>query len=181
MDPSAISSGRDGRGSAPGAMMSPLERRVLLSAVAGIATDLTFGQAGRVVTDLALATNGRTDALQDARLTGDGKPLLTGTNEDSGLGIGSDRLTVVRYLTDGTFDPSFGTGGVFTFDNGGVGNVGVTSVPLADGRTLLAGWSHDYVASTDYPHTFVIRIDASGSLDPTFGTEGVVRLGDGEP
>ena len=81
--------------------------------------------------------------MQDARLTADGKPLLTGTYENSDVGIRSDRLTVVRYLTDATLDPSFGTGGVFTFENGGVGNVGVTSVPLADGRTLLAGWSHE--------------------------------------
>jgi uncharacterized delta-60 repeat protein len=73
----------------------------------------------------------------------------------------------------GQLDPSFGVGGTvvtqFPSSYSGVHAVAVQ----ADGRIVAAGFAHtnDSIVS-DFALT---RYDASGALDPTFGTGGIVR------
>src|SRR5688572_18617960 len=72
-------------------------------------------------------------------------------------------FTVVRYLPDGTLDPSFGSGGVAQPDlRAGVDAMRVLIQP--DGRILVAGWGFD----VDHSVVSVARYLPDGSLDPAF-------------
>ena len=101
-----------------------------------------------------------------------GKLLVAGTAGDGT----TFAVVLVRFLTDGTVDGTFGTSGVVTLDlGGGVASGPVGLVRRADGTlivaaTLLTAGSGDFV---------VARLDEAGALDATFGVAGkrVVDLG----
>ena len=78
------------------------------------------------------------------------------------------RFVVARYLADGSPDPSFGGGGVVTTDLGGAAWA-TGLVLLADGRPVVAGI--DRGAAGD---GLLVRYRTDGSLDPTFGSGGIV-------
>lgn len=84
-------------------------------------------------------------------------------------GAGSN-LVVARYLPDGTLDPSFGTGGLVTLGGSGIW-LGVDS--LTDGDELFV------LALTDGPggaRPTVLRLQPDGTIDPSFGPDGQLRL-----
>jgi uncharacterized delta-60 repeat protein len=71
----------------------------------------------------------------------------------------------VRYLPDGSLDPTFGTGGLVTTDFGGIDR-GFALVLQPDGKLVAAGFSGGDFA--------LARYLPDGSLDPMFGTGGLV-------
>jgi uncharacterized delta-60 repeat protein len=73
--------------------------------------DDLFGNGGIVVTDLA-PSGYDTDLGFNVYYQPDGNILVTGRNGTQFNGVGN--LAMVRYLPDGTLDPSFGTAGVVT-------------------------------------------------------------------
>lgn len=76
----------------------------------------------------------------------------------------------------GSLDPAFGTGGIVKTDLGGTESCVAIAVQT-DGKILAAG-SH----STGLDQRMVLaRYDASGNLDPGFGSGGVVMDTDGWP
>jgi uncharacterized delta-60 repeat protein len=83
-----------------------------------------------------------------------------------------DRLTPAA----GQLDPTFGTGGVVTTNIGGPtqvsGRAAVATQP--DGKVVAVGTSTDAYAGGN--RVAVVRYNADGSLDPTFGTGGEVVL-----
>jgi uncharacterized delta-60 repeat protein/uncharacterized repeat protein (TIGR01451 family) len=104
----------------------------------------------------------------------DGKIVVAGDT----CTAGSCQMLVVRFLPDGTLDPTFGAGGVVTVAVGPVTSSATSLVLQADGRIVAAG-----TARGDLDHDVaVIRLNGDGSLDPTFGTGGTVvtSIGDGE-
>jgi uncharacterized delta-60 repeat protein len=89
------------------------------------------------------------------------------------LGDPCHDAALVVFLADGTLDPSFGDGGVAvlptTYDTG-------PRVVLAqpDGKLVAAGPLSGVTAGGSPWHAIVIaRVDAEGSLDPSFGTNGL--------
>ncbi len=127
--------------------------------------DPTFGIAGRVPIHADTIFSGRGLAVQT-----DGKILIAG----SSLTFQDTNYSVVRLNTDGTFDSSFGNGGIVRsidpahFDD--VFNLRL----LADGRILLVG-----VRSTlDLQHFSVLirRANADGTWDNSFGTNSLTLL-----
>lgn len=95
-----------------------------------------------------------------AGLAGGG--LLAGGYQNPG------RAALAKYTPSGGLDPSFGVGGVtlLQIDNGGSAVNDLVLQP--DGKILAAMYG------TDSNHGFVARFAAGGTLDPTFGTGGVV-------
>ncbi len=96
----------------------------------------------------------------------DGKILVVG-------GAFSDNLVaLVRYNTDGTFDQSFGDGGVVTTDamNGLGGSVARSCALQSDGKIVAAG----YGSNGAHAVFVVVCYLANGSVDQTFGNAGVV-------
>jgi len=72
---------------------------------------------------------------------------------------------VIRYLSDGSLDGTFGTGGIVTTPM--AGNATVDDMALQpDGRLVAAG--HEFVSSVGNSPV-VIRYLSDGTLDPSFG------------
>jgi uncharacterized delta-60 repeat protein len=122
------------------------------------ALDPTFGGDGTVMSSL---THG---AASDVAIQGDGKIVAVGTT------FGSDGdFEVARYNTDGTLDATFGGDGVVTTNFGGWDNaIGVAI--QGDGKIVAVGLS---IPGPDWLWT-VARYNTDGSLDLTFGGDGMV-------
>ena len=123
--------------------------------------DTSFGTGGIVTTPIGAGD----DAAESIVLQSDGKIVVGGWT------VGSDNdFAVVRDNSDGSLDTSFGTGGKVTAAIG-VGDDRAYDVSLqADGKILVTGRS-DMGTSYDFS---LLRYNADGSLDTTFGTGGVV-------
>ena len=116
--------------------------------------DTTFGVGkGYVITDF-----GGSDGSSELAIQGDGKIVLVGHAIGGSLGE-LNQFAIARYNTNGSLDPTFGTGGkVLTpFDDGAIDVLVQT-----DGRIVVSGG------------TYVARyLSLNGSLDQTFGVGGV--------
>ncbi|MFF8606453.1 calcium-binding protein [Streptomyces sp. NPDC015346] len=122
--------------------------------------DPTFGGDGIVTTDFEQ----RNDEARALALQSDGKIVAVGGSTDWG---GNGSWSAARYHPDGTLDTSFGDGGrVLTQTNlEAIGTAEAVSVQ-PDGRIVLGGsaigiWT-------------MARYNANGTLDPTFGGDGIV-------
>jgi len=134
--------------------------------------------------DIVVYSNGR---------TGKGIELFAVTAKGSGGGNSScpaltPRLTSPTNCTatsPGCFDISFGgTGYVLTDTSGPFGVTGDMDwgrevAILPDGKMLVVGWSRKPDNSGD--ETALVRYNPDGTLDPTFGTNGIARLAKDHP
>lgn len=111
--------------------------------------DLAFGVDG--VVRLAVSNGGFNDVLVQA----DGRIVAVGMS-------GSDWL-IARFNSDGSPDAGFGNGGVRTVTPPGTSfPAGAQAVTLdSSGRLMVAGGR------------YIMRIDASGNLDPAYGAGGI--------
>ena len=129
------------------------------------ALDMTFDGDGKVVTPIGTGH----DEAHATALQPDGRIIVAGFSE---TGTGR-RFAVARYQPDGSLDTSFDDDGKVTLPPIGSGSrdeaYAVALQP--DGRIVLAGdgWGTD-----GFPHFAVARLNADGSLDDTFGGDGVV-------
>ncbi len=117
--------------------------------------------AGRVTTD---ERNWTSDAEANAMaIQSDGKIVVFGTL------IGIDRVMVVaRYDSDGATDVTFGqNGGLTIFDMGAGNNTALDVALTGDGKILLGGLTWTNVLT-------LLRYSSSGSMDTTFGVNGLV-------
>jgi uncharacterized delta-60 repeat protein len=123
--------------------------------------DSAFGAGGTVTTPIGVGDD-RAAALA---MQSDGKIVVAGTTFDGAR----FRLAVVRYLTDGSLDPSFGIGGKATLAIASMDGEAHAVAIQADGRIVLAGKAMATVT------LFVVaRFTADGSPDSSFGSGGVV-------
>ena len=133
--------------------------------------DASFGEGGALLTTF---DHGPAAAYAVA-IQADGKIVAAGTTGTSSVHsplhsaqVG-DRFALARYETDGTLDASFGSGGVvstgFGSGDGGAAAFGVAI--QADGKIVAAGFARKGFA--------IVRYDADGSLDASFGADGRVR------
>jgi uncharacterized delta-60 repeat protein len=131
--------------------------------------DPSFGTAGLVETTLGVLNPGYV-ALA---LQGDGKIVAVGTTTYTGGK--QDDFAVVRYLGNGALDPAFGDGGAVVTDFSSTNDNPASVRLLADGRILVGGQSEPTGANpnTDFA---LVRLNANGSLDTTFGTGGKVKV-----
>jgi uncharacterized delta-60 repeat protein len=80
----------------------------------------------------------------------------------------------IRYLSNGTLDPSFGNDGVADNPNSTTLSSVNSAVLEPDGSIALAGDGSD--SSTGKPAYLVSHIESNGALDPSFGTNGTVSI-----
>ena len=126
--------------------------------------DPAFGSGGKVTTDFSNRSNG----ANAIALQSDGKIVVVG---DALSAQGPPDICVARYNTDGSLDPSFGTGGRVTTDFAGLSDVGFAIVVQPDGKILVAGAANQAGTSFDFA---LVRYNSNGSLDSTFGAGGKV-------
>ncbi len=111
--------------------------------------DASFGAGGIVSTDITQTDNPNAIALQP-----DGKILVNG---NSGI---------VRYNANGSMDTGFAAGGIFTH---GGGNSPIYDIALQrSGKIVAAG----YVFQESHSVFALTRLNADGSRDASFGTNG---------
>ncbi|UHC20011.1 hypothetical protein LRS73_34140 (plasmid) [Methylobacterium currus] len=132
--------------------------------------DTGFGQGGKVLTLIRQGSAARSVTVQD-----DGKILLAGF-----AGDGKDSyFAVARYNIDGSLDTNFGESGTVTakFD---AKNLGFNSIKVqSDGKFLLGGsiyrgeFLNSFGQNSDYDFA-LMRYNADGSLDTSFGKSGTV-------
>lgn len=117
--------------------------------------DRSFGVRGKVVTELAAGPA----RVLDLRVQPDGAILAAGP--------AGDQFAVVRYLADGTRDPSFGVDGVVLTTDGFAGEA-LNLRLQADGRLLAVGETGP-TGPGGVTGFAVSRFDPDGSLDESFG------------
>ena len=123
--------------------------------------DVTFNGTGKVVYD-----RDNVDVYWDVKVQPDGKIVAAGTSFDATF---AGTIEVTRYLPDGSFDPSFGTGGHFNY-NPKIETGAYKCLVRDDGKILVAGYTTDYA---NY-WMVLILLGENGVPDPAFGTDGIV-------
>jgi uncharacterized delta-60 repeat protein len=109
----------------------------------------------------------------DVAVDTQGRIVTSGLILDS---LGNRRLAVWRFLSNGTFDPSFATGGVFgLFESNW--SVGTRLAINPNDAVFVTGLIGGGTGASDI---VVVKITSAGILDPSFGTGGVVRIDDGQ-
>jgi uncharacterized delta-60 repeat protein len=129
------------------------------------ALDGTFGTGGLV--HFAFAANATADYATALAVQPDGKTVVAGfANRPNG-----QHIAVARLSANGSLDKSFGTKGIAVLGSLGDGGF-VSRRALAlqpDGRILVGG------GTTTSAHWSVLRLNANGSPDGSFGSGGVVN------
>lgn len=134
---------------------------------AGGDLDSTFGRGGKVFTDF----NHTTDIAYTVAVQPDGKLVVVGTTYANNDFSGED-FAVARYNPNGTLDTTFGNGGRVTTDFPGLAAVASAVVIQPDGKILVAGGAFpNFTFLGDFE---LVRYNADGSLDSSFGNNGIV-------
>ncbi len=111
----------------------------------------SFGVGGRISSDLGMGK---------IVLQNDGK-LITAERDDQG------RVSVIRYRSNGTLDPTFDGDGIAAYSLPGV-NPFISSMAVQpDGKILVAG-----INASPQDDFLVVRLTATGALDTSFGVNG---------
>ena len=123
--------------------------------------DTTFGQGGKVVTDL-----GANDYAFDLAIQDDGGIVVVGERRAAA----SDRFVVQRYRPNGALDPGFANAGT-ALTGFGRRFQGATAVAIAaGGRIVVAGSTSNGITS----RSAMARYLTNGRLDRSFGGDGRV-------
>jgi uncharacterized delta-60 repeat protein len=168
------------------------------------AIDTSFGAGGYVRTNFHINSDGvhENDQPQVLKVQPDGKILFAGQCVMSAAGFGQDAC-IFRYNPNGTLDTTFGGFTVFStgqgstvsavpiapgkqiFQTGAIANgqlFGTNGVfyDMAiqpDGKIILVGDARNYASFfvAQGIGAIVVRLNANGSLDSTFGSGGIAR------
>lgn len=130
--------------------------------------DRGFGIHGAVATDVQGRSRDRCFELlvqPDRKLVCVGQSIRRGSE--------SEDVALVRYLSNGRLDQSFGVGGISLFDSGlGMDDIAASAVLAPDGKIVVAGVAD--VAGDDRQDFFIARFNSDGSIDSSFGSRGFV-------
>jgi uncharacterized delta-60 repeat protein len=129
--------------------------------------DPSFSSDGKVMTDFGISLDHATAiALQE-----DGRIVVAGRTQPYSA-YDSD-IALARYNADGSLDSSFGGDGLVVTDLDDNNEMAADVAVQADGRIVVAGhrgWPGP-VPGEDF---LLVRYNADGSLDPSFGNGGLV-------
>lgn len=120
--------------------------------------DSSFGAGGKVLTTMGGGI-AKTVAVQN-----DGKIVAAGSSTTGNKGS----FAVARYLSDGSLDASFGSGGKVSTSIGAVSDYAFSLALQSDGKIVVAGRS----GQVGYSALGLVRYNSDGSLDGGFGTNG---------
>ena len=137
--------------------------------------DTTFDMDGYVSTGFGAGNNGFIDNIL---LQADGKIVATGAVLANTISADySATNTLVRYNSNGSLDNTFGVNGIASFDIG-MGNEDEGSALQADGKIIIVGSTAVFdplnPSASIIGDIKIARINTNGTLDTSFGTNGVV-------
>lgn len=116
--------------------------------------DTSFSGDGIVMTQITTGV----DRAKALAIQSDGKIVV--------VGYGNTRMVLVRYNANGSPDTSFSTDGIIVGDYGTLNSVAIQN----DGKIVAAGHQN---TGSGY-NIVIMRFNSNGTLDPDFGTNGVV-------
>ena len=119
-----------------------------------------FGLGGELVFDLGLSGNGVVSV----------SPLID--NVFYGLGFADEKLSIGRFFEDGTFDSSFGIGGVGSLDIGDI-DAGVRLKVRNDGKIVFSARTEQL---GEFPDAVVGVLNVDGSANLDFNGTGFLNL-----
>lgn len=127
--------------------------------------DTTFDNDGKVLTDF-----GGNDSAAAITIAPDGKIIVAGWS----LSTNYYTFALARFNTDGSLDTTFDSDGKLTTEFGGLSNASGRTVSIqTDGKIVVAGYIR-YINDIDKSSDFALaRYNNSGSLDATFGENGL--------
>lgn len=128
--------------------------------------DVSFNDDGL----LSLAYGGSQDYINRLALQADQKVVAVGFTSTTG----SSDIAVARINTDGTLDNTFSLDGLQVIDIRSF-DYGYNIQILDNGKILILGYSQDISSGQD-PDLVLVRLMADGSLDASFGNNGIVLL-----
>lgn len=124
-----------------------------------------FGLGGKVTTDFS----SNIDVPAAVAIYPDGRIVLAGSARSENNYLDTD-IALARYNPDGSLDQTFGNGGLVTTDLKEFEKANAVAIQ-PDGRIVVAG----YISRSDWSNDFlVIRYNEDGTLDSSFGQDGVV-------
>jgi uncharacterized delta-60 repeat protein len=127
------------------------------------ALDPNFGTNGIVVTPVGTGN----DQVFALAVQPDGKIVTAGNSYANSTE--QENFLLMRYLSNGTPDPNFGTNGQVTTDFGATDDAGRAVAIQPDGNIVVVG----YTLGTSGGFNFAVaRYLANGAPDPGFGTNG---------
>jgi len=135
--------------------------------------DASFGQNGKLTTNFGDSSDS-SDVVWDLVLQPDGKIVAAGSSYD--YGAENQVFALARYEADGNLDPTFGQGGKLTTDFGPGEDIAYAVALQPDGKLVAAGPARTDTGFIDFA---VVRYEADGNLDPTFGQGGKTTTGIG--
>lgn len=124
--------------------------------------DTSFGTAGKARTSVSSVSS----VANAVAIQSDGKIVLAGNC----AGSSNDEFCALRYNADGTLDTAFGTSGTVVTPMGTGTDIANAVALQPDGKIVLAG-SCAGASDTDF---CALRYQTNGTLDSTFGTNGIV-------
>lgn len=134
--------------------------------------DTSFGVAGAVVMDLL---PGYEDTPRGLHIDASGRIVIETHATRVAIPYWTNSLGFVRLDADGSLDPAFGEGGQLILDTNPVASSSQFEAMLdASGRLVL--WGETWTEWGPNDELVVMRFDASGALDTSFGTNGRLAL-----
>ena len=128
--------------------------------------DTSFGVGGRVTTDL-----GQTENASSVLVQSDGKIIVAGGTYPIFPSSGG-QFALVRYNSNGSLDTSFGDRGVALTTFSTSGCYASALALQSDGKIIAAGTNYrDFSSNSDFG---LVRYNSNGTLDTSFGTNGLV-------
>jgi uncharacterized delta-60 repeat protein len=131
--------------------------------------DNTFGTNGIATTEFGTSS----DNLYSIVLQPDGKIVASGTKY---LNIDSRMFATARFNSDGTLDTSFSGDGKITTQIGTMLDFCLGNALQSDGKIVLVGTTETTTSSK----IALVRYNPDGTLDTSFGANGIVRTAVGE-
>lgn len=128
--------------------------------------DKSFGNSGIVQTQVG----GTYDFANSVILQKDGKIIAGGSAQDGWSN--NKNFALVRYNSDGTLDGTYGTNGIVIIDRNSLDEGNSLSLQ-SDEKLILAGSTYGTLNRFYYDFA-VLRFNLDGSLDNSFGTDGLI-------
>lgn len=142
--------------------------------------DPTFGTGGLITIDM----NGFDDQFRAVIVLSNGKIMAGGTTSTAVGTLTYDHL-LMRFLSDGSLDTTFGTDGVLIFDIRTDGDGIEALAQMSDGSVVSAGFAYEGTAVNTNRDFIAVKYKEDGTLDSDFGTNGIVAInfsnGDDDP
>lgn len=132
----------------------------------------SYGTGGMLSVPMDTTKFGYYNEIRECVFTADGKLLVTGTSYRRDHPTNGDDAFIARFNLDGTYDNTFGTGGVkfIDFDNE---QQTPFNISLGSGGSIFISGNTNIIAGTT-PRYFTVKLTSSGNMDATFGTGGAV-------